>query len=54
MYHQEQIKAVAEIDDKMDAAKEQFLKNTELKQHLNELNRMSESLPIRQEVLSMK
>jgi hypothetical protein len=38
-----------EIDDKMDAAREQFLESTELKQHINELNRMSENLPIRQE-----
>jgi len=46
MNHQEQIKTAAEIDDKMDVAKEQFLENTENRQHINELNKMSENLPI--------
>ena len=46
MNHQEQIKITVAIDDKMDVSKEQFLESTELKQDIDELNRMSENLPI--------
>jgi len=43
-YGEEQFMTAAEIDDKMDAAKEQFSKNPELKQHIIELTEMTEDL----------